>query len=79
MDEEQERRRKIIRKETFSTKTKYSGKYCRSTMVIDATALSLAKGAEGPTVGASRAYTNKECGKDKYNCGESESTDRTCT
>ena len=48
-------------------------------MVIDATALSLAKGAEGPTVGASRAYTNKGCGKDKYNCGEPESTDQTCT
>jgi len=74
LDEEQERRRKIIRKKAFSTKAKYSGKYCRSTMVIDATALSLAKGAEGPTVGTSRACTNKGCGKDKYNCGEPKST-----
>ena len=69
----------IIRKEAFSTKAKYSGKYCRSTMVIDATALSLAKGAEGPTVGTSRTCTNKEYGKNKYNCGEPESTGQACT
>ena len=48
-------------------------------MVIDATALSLAKGAEGPTVGTSRTCTNKEYGKNKYNCGEPESTDQACT
>ena len=48
-------------------------------MIIDATALSLAKGAEGPTIGTSRTCTNKEYGKNKYNCGEPESTGQACT
>ena len=56
------------RNEVFSTKTKYSGKYCRDTIVTDTTVSDLAKEIEDLTADTSRAYSIRESRENKCSC-----------
>ena len=70
MEREQKRREEVEKQKgnkIFSTKTKYSSKHYRDTIVIDIIVSNLAKKTESPTVGTSRAYPNRVSRKNK--CG----------